>query len=427
MEFDDLKIGGGKGEKKENHEKPEADSADYFVSDAQVGGDILEQVKSFKEADEDQVIYGVYNSEGKPFLKKINDFLIDHSGITLKDKSYFFHMLAVMVDAGIPVVKAVKSLASRGKNHRFRRILNTIAYNCEGGSKLSDAMSRFEDVFDESELGIIRSGEATGRLHLMLFKLSAQMDSRHDLYMKLWGAAIYPIAVLAVLILVATGMLVWIFPTLLTLLEESGIGGSELPFATRFLMGIHSVIVGYWWVILIVLFGFYGMFIMYARSSYGAVRWDYMKLKMPIVGGLLRKISVLKFITMLGILIEAGLPVIRALKITGNGISNRVYKLKVQEVIDEVKAGSKISKSLEDSEYLFPAEVVQMLCVGEESASLDKVSEKISGQYQREIENSLKKLTSVFEPVMILIVGVFVALLALAIMAPIFNLSSSIG
>ncbi len=124
---------------------------------------------------------------------------------------------------------------------------------------------------------------------------------------------------------------------------------------------------------------------------------------------------------------EAGLPVISALKITSNSIANKIYRLKIQEVIAGVHNGEKISVNLRDSEFLFPAEIREMLAVGEASASISKVAEKISEQYQKEIDNSLKKLTSVFEPLMILFVGLFVGLLALAIMAPIFNLSSSIS
>lgn len=403
------------------------DATDYVVEGVVGGEDVLRKVKEIREVEEEKVIYGIYNNSDQPFWVRFNDFLIDRTKVSLKDKSYFFHMLAVMVDAGIPVVAAVKSLANRSDNPRFRRVLNTIAYNIEHGSRLADAMSRFEDVFDESEIGIVRSGEATGRLDVMLFRLSSKLDKRHDLHTKLWGAAVYPIAVLTVLILVAVGMLVWVFPTLLNLLKEGGISDEALPFATRLLMGVQTAIVDFWWLILLVLFGIYGLFHMYVSTAYGAVRWDYFKLKMPIVGGLLRRIAVLRFVSLLGLLIESGLPVIKALKITGSSLENRLYKIKAQEVIDNVKVGKKISDSLKDSQFLFPPEVVQMLRVGEASASLGKVSDKVSNQYQREIDNSLKKISSVFEPVMILVVGLFVALLALAIMAPIFNLSTTIG
>lgn len=400
---------------------------DSVLNDTSVGGDLLEKVKKFNEIQGEKVIYGVYDNSGKSLLTKMNDFLIDHSKVSLRDKSYFFHMLAVMVDAGIPVVQAVKSLASRSKNLKFSRVLETVTYNCEHGSNLSDAMSRFEDIFDESELGIVRSGEATGRLGDMLFKLSKQLDKKHELNMKLWGAAVYPIAVFSVLVLVAVGMLVWIFPTLLSLLTSSGATEASLPLATRVLITLQSGLINYWWLILLVLFGGYAVSSVYVHSDYGAVRFDYFKINVPIVGRLVRKVYVLRFISLLGILIEAGLPVIAALKITGNSLANRVYKLKVQEIINIVKTGGKISESLRDSEYLFPAEVAQMVSVGETSASLGKISEKIADQYDREIDNTLKQVMSVFEPVMILVVGLFVALLALAIMAPIFNLGSVIN
>lgn len=400
---------------------------DSVVSGVAVGGEILQKVKKLNVSAGEKVIYGVYDNSGKSFLTKLNDFLIDHSKVSLRDKSYFFHMLAVMVDAGIPVVQAVKSLASRSKNLKLSRVLETVAYNCEHGANLSDAMSRFEQIFDESELGIVRSGEATGRLGEMLFRLSAQLDKKHELNMKLWGAAVYPIAVLSVLVLVAIGMLVWIFPTLLSLLTDGGVSKDSLPFATRVLITLQSGLTTYWWLLLLIIFGGYAVVSVYTHSDYGAVKFDYFKLKFPVVGRLIRKVFVLRFISLLGILIDAGLPVIAALKITGNSLSNRIYKLKVQEIINSVKNGGKISQSLIDSEYLFPAEVAEMVNVGESSASLGKISEKIADQYDREIDNTLKQVMSVFEPVMILVVGLFVALLALAIMAPIFNLGTVIN
>lgn len=437
MEFDGLKINtpvkaeGSQGNAAETqhdsirHEMA-SDQSDV-VSGLSAGDDILKKIKHLNSDATSKVIYGVYNNSDKGMFVQLNDFFIDHSKITLKDKSYFFHMLAVMVDAGIPVVQAVKSLATRAENQHFKRVLDTIAYSCDSGAILSDAMSRFDDIFEELEIGIVKSGEATGNLNIMLFKLSEQLDKKHDLSMKLWGAAVYPIAVLVVLVLVTTGMLVWIFPSLLSLLKDGGIAGNNLPLATRILMGLQTAITVYWWVILLVIFGVYGLFTMYVNSADGAVSWDYSKLKFPIIGQMIKRVQIFNFISMLGILIDSGLPIITSLKITGNSLSNRIYKLKVQEVLNEVKRGSKISESLGDSEYLFPGEIVEMFSVGESSASVAKVCEKIADQYQREIDNSLKKLTSIFEPVMILVVGVFVALLALAIMAPIFNLGNVAG
>ena len=411
-----------------NIKNQSARDTDFVVSGASESGyDVLNSVKNSKDKVVDTVIYGVYNNENSGLFVKLNDFFIDRSSVGLRDKSYFFHMLAVMVDAGIPVVSAIKSLAARTENPRLSRILNTLAYNCEHGSTLADSMSRFETIFDESEVGIVRAGEETGKLNTMLFKLSAQLDKSHDLSLKLWGAAVYPIAVLCVLVLVAVGMLVWVFPSLLNLLTQGGVTEDKLPFATMVLLNLQRAVTGYWWAIIAGALLFYGIFNVYVGSDYGAYRWDRFKLRFPIVGGLLRKLYVLQFVSLVGLLIEAGLPVIRAIAITGGAISNKPYKLKTQEVMSAVRDGKKISDSLMDSDFLFPAEVVQMLHVGEASASLGKIAEKIADQYQREIDNGLKKISSVFEPVMILFVGLFVALLALAIMAPIFNLSNVVG
>mgnify|MGYP001566315524 CR=1 FL=1 len=436
MEFGDIKIGSKKPENPEKseatpgHEKKHENVPPVYedhVIDADVGSDLLERIKNKGQGDTEQVIYGVYNNSGASWTVRLNDFFVDHSKVKLKEKSYFFHMLAVMVDAGIPVVQAVKSLASRSQNQRFQRVLNTIAHDCEAGANLSDAMSRFEAVFDEAEVGIVKSGEATGKLYAMLFKLSDQLDKRYDLYLKLRAAAVYPIVILAVLVLVVTGMLVWIFPTLLNLLNESGVTRDSLPLTTRLLIGLQNAVVNFWWLFVLIILGIYGVFSMYVNSSYGAVNWDYRKLNFPIVGSLIRKLNVLRFVSLVGILVEAGLPVINVLKITGNSLTNRVYKLEVQEVIERVKGGRKISESLMDKNYLFPPEVVQMLAVGEASANLAKVSEKVADQYQREVDNSLSKLTSVFGPLMIIFVGGLVALMALAIMGPLFNLGNLVG
>lgn len=433
MEIGGLKISSSANDDQkpvaENTQKPEQKAEPVMGSAviSLVGRRILDKVKRNKDKKVNDVVYGHYNNAGANLNTRFNDFMVDHSRVYLRDKVNFFHMLAVMVDSGIPVVQAVKSLSKRAQNPKFQRVLNTMAYNCEHGSNLANAMRRFEDIFDESEIGVVQSGEATGRLDKMLFKLSEQLEKKRRLQSKLWGAAFYPIVVLMVLSLVVIGMLVWVFPTLLKLLEEGGVAGDSLPLPTRMLIALQNGLVNYWWLMLAVIFAAYGMFAVYRSTEYGGMKWDYNKLRFPIVGTLIRKVSVLRFTSMLGILIESGLPVIQSLQIVGNSIKNQVYKVKLQETVGHVKEGSKISKSLQDVPMLFDPEVVEMLAVGESSASIANVCDKISEQYDREIEASLKKLTSVFEPVMILFVGLFVALLALAVMAPIFNLSSIVG
>ncbi|MBT3864511.1 type II secretion system F family protein [Candidatus Peregrinibacteria bacterium] len=388
---------------------------------------ILERITKKGGKKKKQVIYGVYDNSKDDFMTRANDFLIDHSRISIKDKSYFFHMIAVMVDAGIPAVSAIRAFAGRTKNQRFSRVLQTVSYNSERGMSLSDSMSRFGDTFDEVEIGVIKSGEAVGRLGSMLFRLSDQVGRAHELRMKLWGAAFYPLAVLATLLIVAVGMLVWVFPTLMTMLTEGGVAFGDLPLSTRILLYAQTALVDYWWAMILFVAILYGTFRIYVGTPKGKEWWDYLKLRLPIIGPLLRSVYVLQFVSLVGVLIEAGLPVIQALEITTNSIPNSIFRLKLRDVIESVRKGEKISDNLSDTPFLFPSEVVEMIRVGEKSAALGEVSSKVSAQYQMEINHTLKRLTSVFEPLMILVVGLFVGMLALAVMAPIFNLTSVIS
>jgi len=370
-----------------------------------------------------EVIYGVYDGARQPLHIRLNDFLIDHSHVPLQEKAYFFHLLAVMIDAGVPLIQALKMLANRSESERFYRVLTTVAFNVIQGKKLSESMARFPDVFGEMEVGIVRAGEAAGNLDKMLFRLSDQLDKSHELQMKLVTAAIYPIAVLVVLLIVVSGMLIWVVPSLTNLLKEGGLKESEFPPATRLLLGVSAVVSGYWWALLLGAVIFYLILRVYIASENGRYRWDLFRLKLPIIGNLLRRVMVLRFISTLGILIEAGLPVVQALTIIATSLSSEIYRLKVWEVIARVQQGERISEALMDAPFLFPETVTQMLAVAEQSAAIGSISEKVGAHYDREIDNSLKRLTSLFEPIMIVFVGFTVAILALAILTPIFRLS----
>lgn len=383
-------------------------------------------VKNFaakSEKKRPEVIYGIYESSKQSLFTRVDDFFIDHSRVPLQEKAYFFHLLAVMLDAGVPLIQALKMLANRTQSERFRRVLNTVAFMVIQGKKFSDSLARFPDVFGEMEVGIVKSGEAAGNMDKMLFRLSDQMDKTHELQMKIVTASIYPIAVLVVLTLVSTGMLIWVIPSLVGLLKEGGLQEKDFPFATQLLLAMSSFISGYWWAIIFGGVIFYLVFKVWISSENGKYRWDLLKLQMPIVGTLIRRVLVLRFVSTLGILIEAGLPVVQALTIIATSLDSELYRMKVWEVIAKVQQGERISTSLSDSPFLFPETITQMLAVAEQSASIGTISQKIASHYDREIDNSLKRLTSLFEPIMIVFVGFTVALLALAILTPIFRLS----
>lgn len=385
---------------------------------------ILNDVKKKKVKKRQDVIYGVYDNTNASIFKKIDDFLIDNTRVGLKEKAYFFHLMAVMIDAGIPVLQTLKILANKTENLRFQRVINTIVYSASGGKSLADSMARFPEVFSEAELGVVRAGEAAGNLNKMLFRLAYETEKSHELQSKLISAATYPIIILITLIAIMIGMIVWIVPTLTNLLIEGGMTEQEFPFATKLLLGMSAGIQNYWWLIILILLFLYGIYSLYKSTEVGKFQLDYLKLRLPVIGGLLRKVIVLRFISLLGILNESGLPVIKTLQIIGGSSKNALYRTKIFQIIKNVQAGERISDNLTDSPFLFPEAVTQMLNIGEVSASVGSISKKIAVHYDREIDHSLRRLTSLFEPIMILFVGLVVALLALAILMPIFDLTT---
>ena len=230
-----------------------------------------------------------------------------------------------------------------------------------------------------------------------------------------------------VLVLVASAMLIWVVPSLVNLLTESGMQEKDFPLATQVLLHLSRFLTGYWWAVIIGVFFAVMFFRVYISSDNGKFHWDYFKLRFPVIGSLLRRVIVLRFIGNLGILIESGLPVVQALTILASSTSNELYRLKMWQVIARVQQGEKISTSLSDSSFLFPETVTQMLAVGEQSAMIGPISEKIAEHYDREVDNALKRLTSLLEPIMIVFVGLTVAVLALAVLMPIFNLGQLVS
>lgn len=385
--------------------------------------EIINKTKDVR-TEQEEVIYGVYDNSRRSLLTKINDFFIDRGRISLKERSYFFHLLAVMIDAGIPMVETLKILAKRTDNEHFRRVINTLAYNTEIGNTLSGSMARFPDVFSEAEVGIVKSGEAVGHLDVMLLKLAKQLEESYDLHLKIKSALLYPALVIATLIAAGGIIMTFVVPKLVEFFKETS---AELPALTRAVIFASDFLSKYWWAILIVILMIFVIFGTYLKTESGRLRFDYYKLKFPIVGNLLRKTAIYKFAHMLGILITSGLPITKTLEIISQSMENELYKRSLLQIKEKVQNGEKIYTSMQDAPFLFPNVVTKMINMGEQSASLDSISEKLARQYDREITHSVKNLTTVLEPTVIVIVALLVGILAIAIMGPIFSLSETVG
>lgn len=376
-----------------------------------------------KEEIREEFIYGVTNRAGRGIGERLNDFFIDRSRVPTKEKAYFFELLATMLGAGIPVNRALKILISRTENKRLRRVTATLSHELEHGRPLSAALERFPEIFEEIERGAIRSAEAVGHLESMLFKIAADLERRYTLTMRLVSALIYPAAVFFSLLAAVVIMLTFVVPRMEQLFAESSV---SLPATTRFLLGSSLLLSNLWWLIIIMIIFAVVLFHFYTRSENGRFAWDFRKLRMPFIGEILRKIFVVRFTGTLGVLIESGLPINRALEYVAASIGNEVYRVKTFEALGSVQEGKKLSSSLAQAPFLFPETVTNMIAVGEHAATLGEMCHKIGSHYMHEIDHTLKNMTNVLGPLLILFIGAAVAFFALAILSPIFSLTQAV-
>lgn len=370
-----------------------------------------------------EVVYGVTDTSSDSLFIRFQEFFINRSKVSLKEKSYFFHLLSVMLDAGIPIHAALASLAQQTSHERFRRVLHTLAHSVGQGRTLSDAMKYFPDVFSETELGVVKSGETIGRLDIMLSRLSSKLTQEYELKLKVKTALMYPVTVLVALVVATIVVMMLVMPTLQTLFAESGV---SLPLLTRWLIAGSGFVGNFWWVFVILVVLLYLGYLSYRDTPEGKFRLHAWKLTFPVFGQLLKKIYVTRFVSVLGLLVEAGVPMNTALTTTAEALGNDLYRRKLVGTAARVTQGEKLSACLSEAPFLFPETVIQMLRVGEHTASIDKATAKIAQHYDREIDHTIRRITALFEPIMIVVVGLAVGLLAISILGPIFSLSEVI-
>lgn len=382
---------------------------------------LLKQVQNDTVAE--TFIYGVTVRSSRSLTDKINDYLIDHSSISLREKSYFFELLSTMIKSGISLVKSLAILETKTDHKRMKRIIATIKYDVEHGKAFSQSLEVFSDVFNESICGVVRSAEATGSLDHALAKIATNLSSQDELRSQILGALVYPMAVMAALLISMGVIVTFVIPKLKSMFEENNL---QMPPTTRFFLNAGEWVSNHWWLLAILALFVIAAFHAYTHSDEGRFSWHFQKLRFPFTGKLLRSIYVLRFVDTLGLLIESGLPINKALEFVANSLGNEVYKVKTYEALANVQSGEPLSKTLIASPFLFPETVSNMIAVAEQSANIGEISLKVGAHYQHEINNTLKNMTTLLGPLVILVIGAAVAFFAIAVLSPIFSLTSSI-
>lgn len=355
--------------------------------------------------------------------RKSKGFNINLGSVKSKDLVVFSRQLSVMISATVPVVQSLRILSQQTVNPIFIIKISEMADDVDGGMRLSDAMAKHKKVFSHFYVAMVKSGETSGKLDEILQYLADQMEKDYDLISKVKSAMIYPAFIVSSMIVVGFLMMTFVVPKMTQMLIDTG---AELPFLTRILIGISSFMQHYWYIVLFGMAAFIVLIRFILRSKAGKLTWDVIKIQMPIFGSLFQKIYIVRFTRSLSTLIRGGVPIASALIITAEVVDNRAYEKLILETVDEVEGGNSIATLFVKSPIM-PKMLAQMMVIGERTGKLDNVLEKLSAFYSREIDNLVGGLTSLIEPLILIIMGVGVGGMVAAIMLPMFKVAQNIS
>lgn len=339
--------------------------------------------------------------------------------ITLSDVATFTRQLSSMITAGLTLDAALAVLRDQtplGLNV----VIDDILKNIEGGSTLADAMAKHPNVFNRIYVALIRTGETAGVLDTVLVRLADNLEKQREFRSKVKGAMIYPIIIIIGMMVVATVMMIFVVPKLMSLYEEFQ---AELPLPTLILMKISQFFVSFWWLGLIILVGAIIVFNNFRKTPFGRKRIDGIILRLPIFGKLQSQIVLTEVTRTLGLLVGAGVSIIEALNITANASGNAVFEERLNSSSKQVEKGLSLAGVLSGYEE-FPPIVPQMISIGEETGKMDDVLNKLSHYFEQESEQMVKGLTTAIEPLIMIVLGIGVGFLIIAIILPIYNLTS---
>ncbi len=336
------------------------------------------------------------------------------------DLVVFSWQFAAMMGAGIPLIPCLGALRDETESPELARAIGEIRQRVQDGQSLSGSMSRFPHIFSNIMISMVRSGETGGFLELSLERIAVQLDKDADLRQRVRSAFVYPIIVIGMAILIVAFLLLFIIPVFAGVYQSAGL---DLPGSTKALIATSNFFVRFWWAVGLVLVGGVMGLRAWARSDRGRPKADALKLKLPLFGGLLRKVSIARSIRVLGTLISTGVPLVDALEDAARVAGNHVISSALRFAIARVTEGDRLVQPLESSGE-FPAMVTQMVAAGEESGDLGGMMNKVADFYDRDIEYTVKRLTTMMEPLLTVFLGVIVGFVAISMYMPIFNLTA---
>jgi len=358
-------------------------------------------------------------------LSRMGEIQIGTPIIKPKELTVVTRQLAILLDAGLPLIRALKTLSDQAKNPAVKRVLNETAVAVEGGTTFSEALMKNPKSFDKLYLNMVRAGEAAGALELILDRLATFMEKAIRMASKIKSAMVYPVMVLIMALGITSGLLIFIVPKFEKIFKEM-LGDEPLPTLTQFVMHLSKIVMHNAIAVAIVLGLTFFAYKMLSKTHKGKWVIDWMKYNAPLFGPLVSKSAIARFSRTLGTLMGSGVPVLQALDIVRDTSGNEVVATAIQTVRDAVKEGETMAGPLESTK-VFPAMVISMIEVGEETGKLPEMMEKIANTYDEEVDLAVEALTSMIEPIMIMFLAVVIGTIVIAMFLPLISIIKRLG
>lgn len=341
--------------------------------------------------------------------------------VTEGEKVNFTRQLSTMINSGLPLTESLSILEGQS-SQSLARVVGEILREIEGGESLSQSLEAHPDVFDPVYVALVRAGESAGVLDQILTQLAEDLEKKREFAAKIKGAMLYPLIIMIGMGAVAAVMVIFVIPKLTSLYSEFQ---AELPLTTRILLAVSSFTVKFWPVVLVATVGGVIGLKVLLRNPLIKRRYEEIFFRLPILGKLRKNIMMTEFTRTLGLLIGAGVLVVEALQIVRASLGSKVYESAVTKASEEVERGFSLAVALARTE-IFPPLVPQMISVGEETGKLDEVLGKVSAYFEQESAQALKNLTTALEPLIMVVLGIGVGFLLVAVIMPIYNLTSKL-
>ncbi len=339
--------------------------------------------------------------------------------VSLRDKAVFARQLATMIESGLPLTKAISIQVSQAESENLKEIYQDIYMDLEEGHAFSTALSKHPEAFDQVFVSVVKSGETTGNLEVVLRQMADRYENDYTFISQVKSAMYYPAFILVALIAIATYMLMKVIPQLESLFTQSG---AELPWVTSALLSLSKFMIARWWVLLVIIIVLVYLVRLWLKTDQGEKAISRWQIEIPGVKDLMRGIYMSRFSRVMEMLVQAGVPILDALKISANTINNIIYKESLEEIATEVERGVPLSVPLQ-KDKVFPSLIGQMVGVGEQTGKLDKVMGKMGAYYEEETSRKIKTVSSLVEPIILVIIGVGVAFLIFAVLLPIYDIA----